>query len=249
MMMMMMMTHSGRAPRYRCTKHRPRNVISGTVGGEVALSESDTMALCEVHAGSADATKVPPSSSLGRSPARRGCRRCQGAQRDPSCWAIFEPPSRSARVMSPSSPPRVARHQGKSGDHGGTTPSLRCGVPRLREANFSRPAGTAAPLVSRAGAAREGAENVIMSYGVTSSGKTYTMEGTPSHPGLIPRACATLFEALRRSSSDTGGGHDRCRFRRRGATVHVSAVATTSRSSTFLTPPARTRSADASACS
>ena len=88
----------------------------------------------------------------------------------------------------------------KSGDHGGTYAFTRVWGPSTTQANFFE--GTAAPLV-RAMIAGEGAENVIMSYGVTSSGKTYTMEGTPSHPGLIPRACATLFEALRDASQVT----------------------------------------------
>ena len=105
----------------------------------------------------------------------------------------------------------------KSGDHGGTYAFTRVWGPSTTQANFFE--GTAAPLV-RAMIAGEGAENVIMSYGVTSSGKTYTMEGTPSHPGLIPRACATLFEALRDASQgDTGDAAARAAAE---TTVHVS---------------------------
>ncbi|OBZ67407.1 Kinesin-like protein KIF22 [Grifola frondosa] len=40
----------------------------------------------------------------------------------------------------------------------------------------------------------------IFAYGVTSSGKTHTMQGTPSDPGIIPRAVEAVF--LKRSSSD-----------------------------------------------
>ena len=58
-------------------------------------------------------------------------------------------------------------------------------------ANFFE--GTAAPLVRAMVSGRQ-AENVIMSYGITSSGKTYTIEGTRAAPGLIYRAVALLFK-------------------------------------------------------
>jgi hypothetical protein len=38
------------------------------------------------------------------------------------------------------------------------------------------------------------AEAVIMCYGVTSAGKTYTMQGTDKQPGLVPRALAHIFK-------------------------------------------------------
>ena len=37
---------------------------------------------------------------------------------------------------------------------------------------------------------------VVMTYGITSSGKTYTMEGTAAQPGLIVRSTQLLFEQL-----------------------------------------------------
>jgi hypothetical protein len=37
---------------------------------------------------------------------------------------------------------------------------------------------------------------VVMTYGITSSGKTYTMEGTTSQPGLIVRSVQLLFAQL-----------------------------------------------------
>ncbi|KAH9006410.1 P-loop containing nucleoside triphosphate hydrolase protein [Lactarius hatsudake] len=39
-----------------------------------------------------------------------------------------------------------------------------------------------------------GATATIFAYGVTSSGKTHTMQGTRSQPGVIPRAVEALFE-------------------------------------------------------
>lgn len=41
------------------------------------------------------------------------------------------------------------------------------------------------------------AEAVIMCYGVTSAGKTYTMQGTDKQPGLVPRALAHIFKVAR----------------------------------------------------
>lgn len=38
---------------------------------------------------------------------------------------------------------------------------------------------------------------LIFSYGVTNSGKTYTMQGTNSNPGLIPRTLDVLFDSLK----------------------------------------------------
>ncbi|EEY18106.1 kinesin-II 85 kDa subunit [Verticillium alfalfae VaMs.102] len=35
----------------------------------------------------------------------------------------------------------------------------------------------------------EGYHTCIFAYGQTGSGKSYTMMGTPDHPGLIPRTC------------------------------------------------------------
>lgn len=55
--------------------------------------------------------------------------------------------------------------------------------------------GTAAPLV--ADLLRNPAHNsVMMAYGITAAGKTYTLEGTKSQPGVVPRALSALFEGL-----------------------------------------------------
>eukprot|EP00877_Chromochloris_zofingiensis_P006000 jgi/Chrzof1/1653/Cz10g16010.t1 len=37
---------------------------------------------------------------------------------------------------------------------------------------------------------------VIMAYGVTSAGKTYTMQGTPDKPGLVPQALKQIFQGV-----------------------------------------------------
>ena len=81
----------------------------------------------------------------------------------------------------------------KTGERGGMYSFSRVSGPRTEQGNFFE--GTAAPLV-RAMVNGGQSENVIMSYGVTSSGKTYTIEGTQQAPGLIYRAVATLFKEL-----------------------------------------------------
>lgn len=42
----------------------------------------------------------------------------------------------------------------------------------------------------------------VFAYGVTSSGKTHTMQGTPADPGIIPRAVEELFQQ-RKYQTDT----------------------------------------------
>ncbi|KAH7166148.1 kinesin-like protein [Dactylonectria macrodidyma] len=42
----------------------------------------------------------------------------------------------------------------------------------------------------------EGYHTCIFAYGQTGSGKSYTMMGTPTQPGLIPRTCEDLFERI-----------------------------------------------------
>lgn len=42
----------------------------------------------------------------------------------------------------------------------------------------------------------EGYNSTIFAYGVTSSGKTFTMFGTNDQPGVVPRACRRLFGQL-----------------------------------------------------
>ncbi|CAL1699805.1 unnamed protein product [Somion occarium] len=43
----------------------------------------------------------------------------------------------------------------------------------------------------------------IFAYGVTSSGKTHTMQGTKSDPGIIPRAVESLFQRKRKQANVT----------------------------------------------
>lgn len=47
----------------------------------------------------------------------------------------------------------------------------------------------------------EGYHTCIFAYGQTGSGKSYTMMGTPTQPGLIPRTCEDLFERIESSVS------------------------------------------------
>lgn len=35
---------------------------------------------------------------------------------------------------------------------------------------------------------------VVMAYGVTNAGKTFTMQGAPDKPGLVPQALAHIFK-------------------------------------------------------
>eukprot|EP00798_Chlamydomonas_sp_ICE-L_P012755 gene12755-16005_t len=44
-------------------------------------------------------------------------------------------------------------------------------------------------------------ESVIMTYGASGSGKTYTMEGTAAEPGLLPRAIGQLFKDMKSQPS------------------------------------------------
>ncbi|KAL6721600.1 hypothetical protein ACLMJK_000704 [Lecanora helva] len=47
----------------------------------------------------------------------------------------------------------------------------------------------------------EGYHTCIFAYGQTGSGKSYTMMGTPTQPGLIPRTCEDLFQRIESSAS------------------------------------------------
>lgn len=49
----------------------------------------------------------------------------------------------------------------------------------------------------------EGYHTCIFAYGQTGSGKSYTMMGTPDHPGLIPRTCEDLFERIAAAQEET----------------------------------------------
>lgn len=46
-------------------------------------------------------------------------------------------------------------------------------------------------------AAMDGYNAVIFAYGQTASGKTFTLTGVPSNPGIIPLAIADLFSQIR----------------------------------------------------
>ena len=41
-----------------------------------------------------------------------------------------------------------------------------------------------------------GFNGTVFAYGQTSSGKTYTMRGTPEEPGIIPLAVAEIFRQI-----------------------------------------------------
>jgi hypothetical protein len=41
-----------------------------------------------------------------------------------------------------------------------------------------------------------GISGTIFAYGVTSSGKTHTMMGTATDPGLVPRSIKTIFDFI-----------------------------------------------------
>ncbi|KAA6408611.1 MAG: kinesin family [Lasallia pustulata] len=47
----------------------------------------------------------------------------------------------------------------------------------------------------------EGYHTCIFAYGQTGSGKSYTMMGTPTQPGLIPRTCEDLFQRIESNTS------------------------------------------------
>ena len=47
----------------------------------------------------------------------------------------------------------------------------------------------------------EGYHTCIFAYGQTGSGKSYTMMGTPTQPGIIPRTCEDLFQRIEASTS------------------------------------------------
>ncbi|PAA93439.1 hypothetical protein BOX15_Mlig027361g2 [Macrostomum lignano] len=56
-------------------------------------------------------------------------------------------------------------------------------------------AGTVAETVRQL-AEGDLSSGLLFNYGVTSSGKTFTVQGTPQSPGLLPRALADLFRRL-----------------------------------------------------
>ncbi|CAO3639339.1 unnamed protein product [Cunninghamella echinulata] len=56
------------------------------------------------------------------------------------------------------------------------------------------------PLIERV---FEGYDSTIFAYGVTGSGKTFTMEGSKTEPGIIPRVAEFLFETKEASQIST----------------------------------------------
>ena len=50
--------------------------------------------------------------------------------------------------------------------------------------------------------ALQGYNGTVLAYGQTGSGKTYTMLGSPAEPGLIPRVCQYLFDAIQKSNGE-----------------------------------------------
>lgn len=51
----------------------------------------------------------------------------------------------------------------------------------------------------------QGINGTIFAYGVTSSGKTHTMTGTASDPGILPSVVRDLFAALAEQHARVGG--------------------------------------------
>ncbi|XP_024541211.1 kinesin-like protein KIN-7L [Selaginella moellendorffii] len=49
--------------------------------------------------------------------------------------------------------------------------------------------------------ALQGFNGTVFAYGQTSSGKTYTMQGSDSHPGIIPLAIRDVFDSISQNSS------------------------------------------------
>ena len=83
----------------------------------------------------------------------------------------------------------------KAGDRGQTfTFSQVFEAETTQEEYFS---ATAAPMVDDL--LRKPQHNsVMMAYGITAAGKTYTIEGTKSAPGVVPRALQSLFHGIAR---------------------------------------------------
>lgn len=52
----------------------------------------------------------------------------------------------------------------------------------------------ARPLIRQA---MQGFDAVVFAYGQTASGKTYTLTGTHSNPGIIPQAVSDIFTYIR----------------------------------------------------
>lgn len=57
----------------------------------------------------------------------------------------------------------------------------------------------------------QGYNATIFAYGATSSGKSFTMFGTPNNPGIIPRSCQTLFQNINKKD-DVVDANMKCSF-------------------------------------
>ncbi|OAF66425.1 hypothetical protein A3Q56_05850 [Intoshia linei] len=60
-------------------------------------------------------------------------------------------------------------------------------------------------MVDKIELAMKGRNVLVFAYGVTNSGKTYTIQGPPSDPGLIPKAINLIFDKINLIKSDTEG--------------------------------------------
>lgn len=58
----------------------------------------------------------------------------------------------------------------------------------------------ALPIVS--GLIAQDCHALIFSYGVTNSGKSYTIHGTEQDPGVLPRALRTVFNSIKKTGSE-----------------------------------------------
>lgn len=47
-----------------------------------------------------------------------------------------------------------------------------------------------------------GFDGLLFTYGITNAGKTYTMQGSPSDPGIIARVLDVLFNSIRTQQAD-----------------------------------------------
>jgi Kinesin motor domain len=81
----------------------------------------------------------------------------------------------------------------KNGDRGQTYSFTRVFDDSTSQEDYYN--GTAAPIV--ADLLRDPTHNsVMMAYGITAAGKTYTLEGTKSQPGVVSRALTDIFGGL-----------------------------------------------------
>lgn len=53
----------------------------------------------------------------------------------------------------------------------------------------------------------EGINTSVLAYGQSGTGKTYTMMGTESDPGLAPRLCLEIFERMNANNTTTRNKH------------------------------------------